>query len=165
MNFEYEITADEYASAQALYHRFTRGRNRIHSAAVWILAGSFFIVVAWNQRPFDWAQFLLAIIGIWWIYAGRVSLLLPRRYFRRLYTSSQLAGKKWTAEISGDAFEVSGEANSWRVCWQAVQSKGEDKVVFMFYSEGTVFMFGKQYLTGEQQAELRNLSRMRPLTS
>jgi hypothetical protein len=85
MNFEYQITADEYAVAQALYYRLSGGRKRIQSATCWILVGSFFIVVAWNQRPIDWAEFLLATLGAWWNYAGVRGLLLPTRYFRRYY--------------------------------------------------------------------------------
>jgi len=36
--------------------------------------------------------------------------------------------------------------------------KGEDKSVFMLYVEGTLFIFGKKYLTDEQQHELRRLA-------
>jgi hypothetical protein len=158
MNFEYKITTDEYATAQALYHRLSGGRRRVQSATCWILAGSFFVVVGWNQRPIDWAQFLLAALGAWWIYAGIMSLLLPTRHFRRYYAASELAGKTFKADVNEDGFDVAGDICSWRTGWQGVRWKGENKRVFMFYSHGTVFAFGKQYLTSEQQGELRSLS-------
>jgi len=95
MTFEYEITTDEYAAAQTLYHRLSGGRKRIQNAVLWILVGAFFIVVAWNQRPMDWAQFLLSMMGAWWIYAGIANLTLPARHFRRSYLASELTGKKF----------------------------------------------------------------------
>jgi len=158
MCFEYEITADGYAAAQSLYYRMCGDRKHIQMQIGWILAGSFFIVVAWNERPFDWAEFLLAAVGAWWIYAGIVNLFLPARHFRRAYAASELAGKKFKVDVNEDGFDVAGDTCSWRVKWQGVRFKGENERVFMFYSYGTVFMFGKQYLTNEQQRELRSLS-------
>lgn len=158
MNFEYKITVDEYAAAQSLYHRMNGGRKRVHNAIVWILAGAFLAIVAWNQRPPDWAQFLLAAIGARVIYAGIMGLLLPPRYFRRHYAASELIDKTFKAEVTWDGFEVAGDMCSWRVQWQGIRLRGEDKRVFMFCSFGTIFMFGKQYMTNEQQENLRSLS-------
>jgi hypothetical protein len=94
MNFEYEIAADDYAAGQTLYNRLSGGRKHAQNAILWILVGGFFIVVAWEQWPINWAQFLLALTGAWWIYAGIVNLFLPARCFRRAYAASELAGKR-----------------------------------------------------------------------
>jgi len=47
MYFEYEITADDYAAGQVLYQRLKGGRKRLQNAVFWILAGTFFILLAW----------------------------------------------------------------------------------------------------------------------
>jgi hypothetical protein len=47
---------------------------------------------------------------------------------------------------------------SWRVLWAEARLKGEDKCVFMFSGKGTIFIFGKKYLTDEQQKEIRRLA-------
>jgi hypothetical protein len=41
-----------------------------------------------------------------------------------------------------------------------VRLKGEDNRVFMFTAKGTVFMFGKKYLTAEQQKAIRQFAAM-----
>jgi hypothetical protein len=41
------------------------------------------------------------------------------------------------------------------VAWSEVHLKGENKRVFMFYAKGTIFIFGKKYLTDEQQRDIR----------
>ena len=157
MYFEYEITADEYVASQILFNQLGGVRTRIQSVAVWILAGVFLILVAWNERAIDWATVLLAAIGAWWIYAGVASLFLAR-HFRRAYRGAEVAGKRFTADVNEDGFEVKGEFCTWRVQWAGVRKKGENSQVFMLYSQGTVFMFGKKYLSIEQQQELRRLS-------
>jgi hypothetical protein len=157
MEFEYEIDVDAYSEAQSLYYRLSFGRKRRQHAIVTILGGVAFIVVAWNQRPIDWAQCLLAVSALWWIYAGVVNLF-PVRYFGRYYETSGLAGKRFKANVRDDGFDVTGDGCSWRVAWQGVRLKSEGKRVFMLCSYGTVFIFGKQYLTDEQQTKLRDLS-------
>jgi hypothetical protein len=157
MHFEYEITADEYAASQILLSQLGGARTRIRSAVIWILAGVFLILVAWNERVVNWASVLLAAIGAWWIYAAVASLFLAR-YFRRAYRGAEVAGKRFIADVNEDGFEVKGESCTWRVQWAGVRRKGEDSQVFMLYSQGTVFMFGKKYLSTEQQEELRRLS-------
>jgi hypothetical protein len=72
--------------------------------------------------------------------------------------ASELAGKTFRADLNEDGFDVAGDTCSWRVKWQGVRWNGENERVFMLYSQGTVFIFGKQYLTTEQQTELRSLS-------
>ena len=157
MHFEYEITADEYVASQILVNQLGGVRTRIRSVAIWILAGVFLILVTWNEGAVTWATVLLAAIGGWWIYAG-VASLFPARHFRRAYRGAEVAGKRFIADVNGDGFEVKGEFCTWRVQWAGVLRKGEDSQVFILYSQGTVFMFGKRYLSIEQQQELRRLS-------
>jgi hypothetical protein len=157
MQFEYEITADEFVASQLLYYKLSGGRKRVERALYWILAGFFFVVIAWNEGSHNWAPILLALTGACWIYSG-VGNLFPARYFLRAYPGSGVAGKKFKADVSEDGFEVIEDSCSWRVRWSAVRLKGENERVFMLYSQGTIFMFGKKYLNSEQQQHLRRLS-------
>ena len=159
MHFEYEITADEYVASQLLYYKLSGGRKHSERAVQWILAGIIFVAVAWDERSLKWAPILVALIGIWWIYSA-VASLFPARYFRRVYSKSDLAGKRFKADVNEDGFEVTGDVCSWRVRWPGVGVKGENERVFMLYSHGTMFMFGKKFLSSEQQDELRRLSDM-----
>jgi hypothetical protein len=157
MIFEYEITADEYVASQLLCHRLSGGRKRVERAVSWLLAGFVLIVVALNEWSHNWARFLVALTGALCIYSGVVSFF-PARFFRRAYPSSEVVGKKFKANVTEDGFEVTGELCSWLVRWPAVRFKGENEQVFMLYSHGTIFMFGKKYLDSEQQQHLRKLS-------
>jgi hypothetical protein len=157
MKFEYEITADDYAASQILYYKLSIGYNRVKRAVYWILAGVFLILVAWGEWGPHWSQVFLAGIGVWWIYAGTICLF-PRRYLRRAYRGVGLSGKKFQADLDEEGFEVIGDLCSWRLRWPAVSVKGENKYVFIFFGGTSIFMFGKQYLTDEQQRELRKLA-------
>jgi hypothetical protein len=75
-----------------------------------------------------------------------------------VYPKSEVIGKKFQADIHSDGFEVKGKSCSWQVPWSGVSLKAERERVFMLYVEGTIFMFGKKYLTDEQQNELRKLA-------
>jgi hypothetical protein len=161
MHFEYEITADDYAASQILLNQLGGSRTRIRSAVIWILAGIFLILVAWSEGVVNWASVLLGGIGAWWIYAAVASLFLTR-YFRRAYRGAEVAGKRFMADVNEDGFEVKGEFCTWRIQWSGVGRKSEDPQVFMLYSQGTVFMFGKKYLSVEEQAELRRLIGLAP---
>ncbi|HXQ26667.1 MAG TPA: YcxB family protein [Candidatus Acidoferrales bacterium] len=162
MHFEYEIPADEFVASQLLYHRLNSGRKPADRAAAWILAGLFFIVVAWSERTPKPPSFLLGVIGAWWIYAG-VRNLFPSRFFRRAYRAFEFAGKGFEADVDENGFEVKGDFCDWRVRWPGVRLKGEDDRVFIFTSGGTIFTFGKKYLNSGQQQELRRLSGLKAL--
>jgi hypothetical protein len=158
MEFEYEITADQFVASQFLYHKLTDGRKHRQSAVQWILAGILLLAVAWIERPcLNWTDLVLTLIAVWWIYAGLVSLF-PARHFRRAYFTSDLVGKRFKANVGEEGFEVTGDDCSWRVRWPGVRVKGEDAQIFMLYSHGTIFVFGKNHLNGEQQERLRRLS-------
>jgi hypothetical protein len=157
MHFEYEITADQFVASQLLYRKLRAGRKRVERPVQWILAGIILVAIAWSEWSLNWTPALLAIIGAWWIYSA-VASLFPARYFRRAYPKSDLAGKRFKANVGEDGFEVAGDQCSWRIRWSGVREKGENGQFFMFYSHGTLFVFGKEYLNSEQQEHLRRLS-------
>jgi hypothetical protein len=166
VQFEYEIPRDEYVAAQLLYFKLHRSGHGRAWAATWILLGVVFVVMAVNARPPAWASYdssvglpllLLAGVGLYWIFAGR-RMLFPAGYFRRAYGSFPFAGKSFTAFVDETGFQIEGEYHKWCVEWPGVSLKGEDKQVFIFVSGGTIFIFGKKFLSDEQQEGLRKLS-------
>jgi hypothetical protein len=161
MHFEYEIRPDEFVASQLLYLKLSSGRKHRERTVQWILVGIIFIAIAWNEWSLKWTPILVALIGAWWIYSA-VASLFPARHFRRAYSKSDLAGKGFRADVGEDGFEVTGDVCSWRVRWSGVCVKGENEQVFMLYSHGTMFMFGKKFLSSEQKEELRRLSGLMP---
>ncbi|MBZ5643252.1 MAG: hypothetical protein LAO19_10860 [Acidobacteriia bacterium] len=161
MHFEYEITTEEYVQCQALYYELTSGRKRIEGAVAWIVVGLGLIVVAWNEKFLDTAQFLLAAIGAWLIYCG-IARFFPALFYRRAYPKSGLPGKKFKLDANEEGFDVAGDLYSWHVQWPGVRVKAENEKVFMLCSQGTIFMIGKRFLTDEQQHEFRRLSGLPP---
>jgi hypothetical protein len=158
MQFAYEIDAVDFAAAQKLYNKLRPRRARPNYAFICVFTGLLLIFAAWSDRLLDWPSiFLFAAMGVWWIYSGMVASFSDRT-FRRAYRKSDLAGKKFTAYVHEDGFEVVGKLCRWHVQWAGVRLKGENERVFMLYSGGTVFMFGKRYLNEDQQEELRWLS-------
>jgi hypothetical protein len=163
MQFEYEISVDEYVAAVALYHKLSGRRVRLHeNPIVWIAVGVFFILVAWQEKTFNWGPVLLTLLGIWWIFAGFMGLF-PTKHFRRTYQEAEFWGDRFKADLDEDGFGVEADLCAWRVRWRGVKVKGEDDLVFMFYSANTVFSFGKRFLDESQQEELRRLSGMKPI--
>ena len=157
MKFEYEISVNDSVAAQLLYYKLTTGNKRFERASFWLFGGIFFIFIAYDQPVFNWAPILLAATGAKWIYAA-FRILFPGRYFRGFYQRDNLSGRKFQANLNEEGLEVNGDLCSWRAPWRGVSVKGEDKSVFMLYVEGTLFIFGKKYLTDEQQHELRRLA-------
>jgi len=157
MQFDYEIPVDEYAAAQMLYHRANSKSRLVKRALGWVLGGLFLSLVA----LFRWADlgpFLLLLTGASYIYRGIASLfanLFPRRYYRRAYAESGVVGENYHAELDENGFSVTADSCTWRVLWTEVTLKGEDKCVFIFIAKGTIFIFGKRYLTDEQQKDIR----------
>jgi hypothetical protein len=158
MQFEYEITSDDDVAAQYLYLKLC-GHKRVRRAIPWIIGGLFLIAVAYNEQSLRLAPVLLAGIGVWFGYAGVASLFL-KRHFRRGYSKSGLAGKRYKATVDEMGLEVNGDVCGWRVNWPGIALKGEDDRVFIAYGANTIFIFGKQYLTPEQQLELRKILRL-----
>jgi hypothetical protein len=158
MQFDYEIPVEEYAAAQMLYHTASGKSRLIKRALAWVLLGLFFLAIG----VFRWADLgplLLVLTGAWFNYCGIMSLF-PTRYFRRAYPQSGLAGKNYHAELDENGFSVIGDSCSWRVLWSEASLKGENERVFMFNAKATLFIFGKKYLTDEQQKEIRRFAAM-----
>ena len=99
---------------------------------------------------------IVAVFGISWVYGG-IRILFPRRYYRRVYRSSELSDKSYKAELDESGFRVAGDFCEWTVKWPGLKLKGEDERVFIFCAANTIFIFGKKFLTNEQQQELRKL--------
>jgi hypothetical protein len=158
MEFDYEISADDYADAVVLYHKLSRKRT---ASSGWLLAGISLLVVGLIERDRGLSPILLGAVGIWWIWAG-LARVFPgislRRYYRKYYQQLSLKGKKYRANLDGNGFQVVGENCGWNYRWVDALQKGEDKRVFMLYCDGVFFIFAKRYLADEQQTELRSLA-------
>jgi hypothetical protein len=157
MQFDYEIQVNEYVAAQALYYKAWYKGRQIGRVLRWISAGLVFIVVA-VFRSAEFGQLLLILAGAFFIYIG-ILILFPKLRYRRAYPQSGLAGKTYRAEMDESGFSVAGNSCSWQVPWSEASLKGEDELVFMFYAKGTIFIFGKKYLTAEQQHWVRQFVR------
>ncbi|HVN22153.1 MAG TPA: hypothetical protein VMU05_25425 [Dongiaceae bacterium] len=158
MRFEYEIGPEEYVASQVLYFKLSSGRKRLRNIVIGILLGVFLILVALSRGDFRWDDFFLVSVAIWWLYAVFQNLF-PSRYYRRAYRTQDLAGKKFQANVNADGFEVVGDDCTWGVRWTGARVKGENDKVFIICSNGgTIFMFGKKYLTEQQQQELHRLA-------
>jgi hypothetical protein len=164
LQFQYEIPVEEFVAAQRLYHKLRGAAPAYRRAALWILLGAAFIAVDFNVSPSalpakDISAVPLIIVmafGISWVYSG-IRMLFPGRYYRRAYRSSELAGKSYKADLDENRLRIVGEFCEWTVKWPGVKIKGEDERVFFFYAANSIFIFGKKFLNGEQQEELRKL--------
>src|SRR5579859_4633110 len=155
MQFEYKITVDDYIASQLLYWKLSAAHKPVKAGTWCMLLATLYFVVAWNKYELDFGPILLIVTGVWWIYFA-VSNFFPKRYLRHCYSGLELFGKKFLADVNEEGFEVTGDLCSWRVRWPGVLLKGEGKQVFIIQSEdGHIFMFGKKYLSEEQQQELR----------
>jgi hypothetical protein len=157
MQFDYEIPVEEFVAAQVLYYKASTKSHVVERASGWVLLGLFFILIAVSRWAADWAPILLLLTGVWFICLG-MTVLFPTRHYRRYYAQSGLAGKKYHAELDENGFVVSGDGCSWRVLWTEALLKGEGKLVFMFNGKGTIFIFGKKYLTDDQQKAIRQFA-------
>ena len=150
MQFEYEITAEDYVACQLLYYKSTVGNKRIWKRALWWIAiGFVLILAACNAPDVSWAPVLLAIVGAVWVYGG-IRTLLPARYFRRHYSGTKLRGKKFKATVSEEGINVSGEFTQWIVKWNGVIFRAENNKAFIVTDEAaaTIFMFGNVAVLG-----------------
>ncbi|MGB8131847.1 MAG: YcxB family protein [Candidatus Angelobacter sp.] len=153
MQFNYEIPSDEFVAAQIALHTAKNKRRLIKRALGYTVLGVVFGLIALFRYP-DLGPLLLLLVAANYICVG-ITNLFPQRYFRKGYLQSGLEGKSYQAELDESGFLVNGDSCSWRVAWSEVHLKGENKRVFIFYAKGTVFIFGKKYLTDEQQRDIR----------
>ena len=142
MRFEYEISEDEYVASQVLYQRLAKGQKWLLSPILWTLSGAGLVALAIQEQDLHWTPLLLAVLGLWWMYAGLTNFF-PRRHLVRHYRRLDIAGKKYMATLDDQGFEVSGDLYLWRVKWSGVLGKGESKHTFILYAANTIFMFGK----------------------
>ena len=154
MQFDYEVPIEEYAAGQVLYYKARFKAVFVQRAILWISLGIFFVLLVGFRFGADWLRILLLMIAACFFYIGG-SHLFPTRYCRRCYPKSGLAGKVYHAELAENGFSVTGDGCSWRVLWPEVRFKGEDHCVFMFTAKGTIFTFGKKYVTDDQQKAIR----------
>jgi hypothetical protein len=162
MQFNYEIPVEEYAAGQVLYYKASIKGRGVKNAVIAVLFGLLCILVAVFRRTSDWAPILLFLAGSGFIYGGIAPLFPTRHYgklYRKFYKDSGLAGKSFHAEVDEDGFSVSGNGCTWLVPWTEAQWKGEDKSVFLFTGKGSMFIFGKKYLTDDQQQQIHQLAR------
>ena len=157
MQFQYEISAEEYVAGQTLYCKLMHGSNGFLKPVAWGLGGLCFLATAWSERDIDWPAILLSLTAAWFIYCAIVQTL-PAFYFRSRYPKSEFSDHPFQADVTQEGFHVSDDLRAWHIKWPGVQAKGENRDVFVFYSANTVFIFGKKYLSDQQQSELRQLA-------
>lgn len=161
MEFEYEISADDYAAAAILYQNLSGKR----SASRWMFAGACLLIICLLERDRGLSPILLGAIGVWWIWAG-IARAFPGNYlgrhYRKHYQKLGLEGKKYRASVNQDGFQVIAENSSWNYRWANVLLKGEDNRVFVLFAGATLFIFAKRYLLDQQQRELRSLADLPP---
>lgn len=153
MQFNYEIPADEFVAAQIAFHTAKEKHRFIKRAFGYMLLGVVFGLIALFRYP-DLGPLLLLLVAVYFTCVG-ITNLFPQRYFRKAYPQSGLAGQSYQADLDDNGFTVNGDSCSWRVAWSEVHLKGENKRVFIFCAKGTIFIFGKKYLTDEQQRDIR----------
>jgi len=160
MEFEYEISAEDYADALILYYRLNRRRLSTSTGSLFIFGG-FLLTVGLIEREKGLSPLLLVALGAFTIWLGIVSAfprLSSRKKFRRHFRELGIEGKKSHANVNEEGLNITGDDETWSRPWADISSRGEDKQLFMFYSRGTLFIFAKRYLTSEQQQELRSLT-------
>lgn len=160
MQFEYEVSADDYADALILYYRLSRTRPGA-STGTYFLFGGFLLAVGLVERERGLSPLLLVALGALIVWFGVVSFfprLSSRRNYRKHYRELGIEGKKYDANVDEEGLNIAGDDTTWSREWPDISSKGEDKQLFMFYSRGTLFIFAKLYLTDEQQRALRSLT-------
>jgi hypothetical protein len=160
MEFEYEVSADDYADASILYYKLNRRRLGAGTGSLFIFGG-FLLTVGLIEREKGLSPLLLVALGAFTIWLGMVSAfprLSSRRKLRRYFRELGIEGKKSQANVNGEGLNITGDNEKWSRPWADISSRGEDKRLFMFYSRGTLFIFPKQYLNDEQQQELRSLA-------
>ncbi len=160
MEFDYEVSAEDYAKALILYYRLNRRRLGTSTGGLFIFGG-FLLTVGLIEREKGLSPLLLVVLGAFTIWLGIVSAfprLSSRKKFRKYFRELGIEGKKSQANVSEEGLNITGDHETWSRPWADISSRGEDRQVFMFYSRGTLFIFAKRYLNDGQQQELRSLA-------
>ena len=159
MQFDYQVPIEEYAAGQVLNAKARSRGVFVQQALLWISLGIFFVLLVGFRSSPDWVGILFLIIATGLFFLG-IRCLFPASYFRRLYPKSGLEGKTYHADVDNQGFLVTGDGCTWRITWPEVRAKREDKLVFIFTAKGTIFIFGKRYLSNDQQTQIRQLAAM-----
>jgi hypothetical protein len=157
MKFEYDIDQAEYVAAQLLLIK--RAGTLKHSFTYLLIGIGLLCIPALTPDiacSFNWAAFAFAI---WFFYIAICQILTPF-LLRRRYPKSGVVGKRYSATVDDGGLNVSGDDRAWQFKWSAIEAKGEDQRVFMFYAPTVVFTFGKRFLAPEQQSELRRFAEL-----
>lgn len=157
VGFEYEITPETFAAARKLLFDATK-KGRLTTAFVCIAGGCLLLSAARSFASPTSTLVGLGILGVLWISAGVV--MLASKSLSGSYETSQVGGKRYSATVDANGFEVVGPDRRWQVKWQEVSVKGEDELVIMLYARPTLFAFGKQFLTPAQELEIRQFAGM-----
>jgi hypothetical protein len=128
MQFDYEITVEEYAAAQVLYYKACAKGQLVRQPLTWGIIGLFFVLMAVLRWDPYGTSFLLLLTGAWLLY-GTIAMLFPMRSYRKHYPQAGLAGNKYHAELDSNGLFVNGDGCSWQVPWTGVRIKGEDQRV------------------------------------
>lgn len=163
MEFDYEISADDYAAAQILSLRLN---HNYYSGAWWFFGGLFLILLCLIERDRGWSPVLLGALGVWCVWVS-ISRTFPGKFsatrFHKRYRQLGLEARKYHARVDASGFEVIGEQSTWRMRWADITLKGEDNRVFIFYYPGgVIFIFGKRYMDEKQQQSLRSFGGLSP---
>ena len=157
VEFSYEITKQDYAAANLLFSRLSGHREK----AMW----SLFFGVLLTALPFfqDSPKVLFALgslIGLWFLFRG-IRGIFPNIGLGRYYQVQQLENEPYKAVVTQDGINVEGSLQGWKVKWPALTLRGENDKLFLLYCYPTVFIFGKRFLSNDQQGELRKLAGLR----
>jgi hypothetical protein len=159
MEFEYEVSADDYVDATILYYKLNRRGLGAGNGKLFILGG-LLLTVGLIERARGISPLILVVIAAFTIWIGIVGVfpgLSSRRNYRKHYQEWGIKGRKYRADVNEGGLNITGDEATWSRPWADISSKGENKQLFVFYSRGTLFIFAKRYLTDEQQQALRNL--------
>lgn len=159
MEFEYEITAADYAQGYLLFYQLNR---KTLPLVALFFAGVCFLVIGLRENGRGISPILLGSIGVL-ACSLAVQKLFPgegflRRHRRRFKSYNAERVRKCRAVLRPDQCEVSGEISSWRIPWSEVSHRGENKHVLILQVRGTLIVFPIRCLEPAALQELRGLA-------
>jgi hypothetical protein len=131
MEFEYEVSADDYVKALIVYNGLNRKWRGAGSGTYFLFSG-FLLAVGLVERERGLSPLLLVALGALTIWLGIVSVfprLSSHRAYRRHYRELGIEGKKYRANVNEEGLNVAGDGTTWSRQWTHLSSKGEDKTI------------------------------------
>jgi hypothetical protein len=153
MQFEYEISSDDFVAAQLLYRDLSAGVGNTGSAFAWFAFGILLLAGSLIEHRLGARALLLAGSAVCFVFAR--GSRFSAGYLRRAYRRKGYAGKRYRADVNEQGFVIASALQSWRVLWAEVEIHGENDKVFIFSSGSILFIFGKHYISAAQQQVLR----------